>query len=197
MVVENNALENVLLPHEIDEIKNDNTGSIPKGTLQAIKDNSTYKINADGDFIICVKVAGSSYAPREGERYATQQEILEKGGEIVVTTAVSWGATKVLEPIVVVAKESGVWSKVVGTVKGWLGKDGAEVTIVSKLSDDSVVEKANLDNINFSSKPVLSNDSYSPDVTNQRSAEFYKQYSDNPTRGTLSNVEARQWYFDQ
>lgn len=43
---------------------------------------------------------------------------------------------------------------------------------------------------------MVGNDSYSPDVTNQRSAEFYKQYGDNPTRGTLSNVEARQWYFD-
>lgn len=39
--VENNGLENVLLPHEIDEIKNDHTGKIPKQTLQAIKDNTS------------------------------------------------------------------------------------------------------------------------------------------------------------
>ncbi|WP_254627262.1 two-partner secretion domain-containing protein, partial [Acinetobacter lactucae] len=194
--VENNALENVLLPHEIDEIKNDQNGQYAKEQLQAIKDNSTYKVNADGDFIICVKVAGFSCAPREGERYATQQEILEKGGEAVATTAASWGATKLLEPIVVVAKDSGVWSKVVGTIKGWLGKD--DVTKVSKVPNDNIVGESSLDNINFSGgKPTLPNDSYAPDITNQRSAEFYAQYGDNPTRGTLSNIEARQWYVDQ
>ena len=121
--VENNALENVLMPHEIDEIKNDTTGQYSKEQLQAIKDNSTYKINEDGDFIVCIKVAGSSCAPRAGERYATEKEILEKGGETVATTAASWGATKLLEPIIVVASKSGVWTKVTGTVKGWFGKN--------------------------------------------------------------------------
>ena len=43
-------------------------------------------------------------------------------------------------------------------------------------------------------KPTLTNDSYSPDLVNQRSAEFYKLYGDNPLRGTMSNYEARQWY---
>lgn len=32
-------------------------------------------------------------------------------------------------------------------------------------------------------KPILTNDSFSPDIVNQRSAEFYKLYGDNPSRG--------------
>jgi filamentous hemagglutinin len=43
-------------------------------------------------------------------------------------------------------------------------------------------------------KPTLADDAFSPEVVNQRSAEFYKLYGDNPLRGTLSNIEARQWY---
>ncbi len=125
--VENNALENVLMPHEIDEIKNDKTGQYGQEQLQAIKDNSTYKINGDGDFIVCIKVAGYSCAPRVGERYATEKEILEKGGETIATTAVSWGAAKLLEPIVVVASKSGVWTKVTDTVQGWFGKNKIDV----------------------------------------------------------------------
>lgn len=71
--VENNGLENILLPYEIDEIKNDHTGEISKQTLQAITDNTSYKIAQNGDFIICVKVAGFSCAPRSGERHATSK----------------------------------------------------------------------------------------------------------------------------
>ncbi|MEN5171141.1 hemagglutinin repeat-containing protein [Acinetobacter higginsii] len=137
--VENNALENVLMPHEIDEIKNDKTGQYTKEQLQAIKDNSTYKINEDGDFIVCIKVAGSSCAPRVGERYATQKEILEKSGETVATTAVSWGAAKILEPIVVVVSKSGVWTKVTGTVKGWFGKNndiGESTRSITNIEND-------------------------------------------------------------
>ncbi|WP_228272628.1 two-partner secretion domain-containing protein [Acinetobacter soli] len=144
--VENNALENVLLPHEIDEIKKDQNGQYAKDQLQAIKDNSTYKINADGDFIVCVKVAGFSCAPREGERYATQEEILEKGGEAVATAAASWGATKLLEPIVVVAKDSGAWSKLVGSVKEWFGKINPEEKItVYRVDDSQFTPRINLD----------------------------------------------------
>ncbi|WP_445117104.1 hypothetical protein [Acinetobacter sp. WZC-1] len=115
------------MPHEIDEIKNDKTGQYGQEQLQAIKDNSTYKINGDGDFIVCIKVAGYSCAPRVGERYATEKEILEKGGETIATTAVSWGAAKLLEPIVVVASKSGVWTKVTDTVQGWFGKNKIDV----------------------------------------------------------------------
>lgn len=76
------------------------------------------------------------------------------------------------------------------------GKD--DVTKVSKVPNDNIVGESSLDNIDFSGgKPTLPNDSYAPDITNQRSAEFYAQYGDNPTRGTLSNIEARQWYVDQ
>ncbi|ASL48992.1 hypothetical protein bAD24_p01485 (plasmid) [Burkholderia sp. AD24] len=42
--------------------------------------------------------------------------------------------------------------------------------------------------------PALAGDPFSPDAVNARSAEFYKLYGDNPQRGTMSNVEARQWY---
>jgi filamentous hemagglutinin len=42
--------------------------------------------------------------------------------------------------------------------------------------------------------PVLSQDPYNPDVVNTRSAEFYKMYGDSPNRGTMSDVEARNWY---
>ena len=144
--VENNALENVLLPHEIDEIKKDQNGQYAKDQLQAIKDNNTYKINADGDFIVCVKVAGFSCAPREGERYATQEEILEKGGEAVATAAASWGAAKLLEPIVVVAKDSGAWSKLVGSVKEWFGKINPEEKItVFRVDDSQFNPRINLD----------------------------------------------------
>ena len=116
--VENNGLENVLLPHEIDEIKNDHTGEIPKQTLQAIKDNTSYKIAQNGDFIICVKVAGYSCAPRPGERYATSKEIAQKGGESLLTTAAGYGAGKLIEPLVVVVSKSGVWSKISSVFKG-------------------------------------------------------------------------------
>ncbi|MDH2634178.1 two-partner secretion domain-containing protein [Acinetobacter nosocomialis] len=164
--VENNALENVLLPHEIDEIKNDQTGQYAKDQLQAIKDNSTYKINADGDFIVCVKVAGYSCAPREGERYATQQEILEKGGETVVTTAASLGATKLMEPIVVAAKESGVWSKVVGTVKDWFGKGDNTLAEINNINTTPIAKENLLDNLASKMQKPLVEDNKLQNIAN-------------------------------
>ena len=46
-------------------------------------------------------------------------------------------------------------------------------------------------------KPTISNDPFNPNLVNQRSAEFYSLYGDNPVRGTLSNVDARKWYLQQ
>lgn len=47
-------------------------------------------------------------------------------------------------------------------------------------------------------KPVVSNNAYSPEIVNERSAGFYKYYDDsNPLRGTLSNHDARQWYLNK
>lgn len=45
--------------------------------------------------------------------------------------------------------------------------------------------------------PALEGTPYSPSVVNQRSADFYKLYGDNPLRGTMSNFEARQWYLGE
>ena len=50
---------------------------------------------------------------------------------------------------------------------------------------------------NSGGKPVLDNDMYNPDIVNKRSAEFYSVYGNNPSRGSLSNVEARKWYLDR
>ncbi|MEF9956285.1 MAG: VENN motif pre-toxin domain-containing protein [Acinetobacter sp.] len=110
--VENNHTAFMANPSEFDEIKNDNTGTIPKETLKAIKNNTSYKINQNGDFLVCVKVAGFSCAPRAGERYATSKEIAQKGGESLLTMAAGYGAGKVAEPIVLSIGKSGVWSKI-------------------------------------------------------------------------------------
>ena len=144
--VENNGLENVLLPHEIDEIQNDHKGEIPKRTLQAIKDNTTYKINENGEFILCVKVAGDSCAPRQGERYATTQEIAQKGGESLLTMAAGYGAGKVVEPVVLSISKSGVVSKI---------NDVTKALFISKINrKDLEYLKAN--NIKFSEKDLIS-----------------------------------------
>ncbi|WP_279237486.1 putative Ig domain-containing protein [Dyella sedimenti] len=45
--------------------------------------------------------------------------------------------------------------------------------------------------------PALEGTPFSPDAVNARSAEFYALYGDNPLHGTMSNVEARQWYLAQ
>ncbi|WP_172200541.1 DUF6531 domain-containing protein [Niveibacterium sp. COAC-50] len=45
--------------------------------------------------------------------------------------------------------------------------------------------------------PSLEGSVYNADVVNARSADFYRLYGDNPARGTMSNVEARQWYLAQ
>lgn len=42
--------------------------------------------------------------------------------------------------------------------------------------------------------PALEGSAYNPDLVNLRSADFYSQYGTNPLRGTMSNLEARQWY---
>lgn len=88
-----------------------------KKIFQTVKDNSSYKIASNGDFIVCVKVAGFSCAPRAGERYATSKEIAEKGSETLTSIAVSYGAGKALEPVVVYIRKSGVVSKVTNYFK--------------------------------------------------------------------------------
>jgi hypothetical protein len=65
-------------------------------------------------------------------------------------------------------------------------------------SDVPVIDVPNSKPFSFSGgKPTLANDSFSPDLVNQRSSEFYSLYGENPVRGTLSNVDARKWYLQQ
>jgi filamentous hemagglutinin len=45
--------------------------------------------------------------------------------------------------------------------------------------------------------PTLEGTSFSPDIVNLRSAEFYALYGDNPLRGTKTNLQARQWYLNE
>ncbi|ODS22425.1 hypothetical protein AB835_14255 [Candidatus Endobugula sertula] len=47
-------------------------------------------------------------------------------------------------------------------------------------------------------RPTVDGDPSSPEVSNRRSAESYDYYDgSNPNRGTLTNVEAREWYIAQ
>ncbi|WP_248732358.1 DUF637 domain-containing protein [Pseudomonas sp. MWU13-2517] len=45
--------------------------------------------------------------------------------------------------------------------------------------------------------PTLEGTSFSPDIVNLRSSEFYALYGDNPLRGTKTNLQARQWYLSE
>jgi len=45
--------------------------------------------------------------------------------------------------------------------------------------------------------PSLEGSVYNADIVNARSADFYRLYGDSPLRGTMSSVEARQWYLAQ
>ncbi|UII71742.1 hypothetical protein LVW35_00775 [Pseudomonas sp. HN11] len=45
--------------------------------------------------------------------------------------------------------------------------------------------------------PTLEGTSFSPDIVNLRSSEFYALYGDNPIRGTKTNLQARQWYWNE
>ena len=81
VAVQDNGLENVLLPHEIDEIKNNPNYS--REQLEAFQRmpemigdlDIVYKKNNKGNFIVCVPYSGNSCAPRSNERYATPDEI--------------------------------------------------------------------------------------------------------------------------
>jgi len=55
------------------------------------------------------------------------------------------------------------------------------------------------DAIDFSGgKPIIKDDPYSPDIVNDRSSQFYNIYDGtNPLRGSMSNLEVRQWYLNQ
>lgn len=42
--------------------------------------------------------------------------------------------------------------------------------------------------------PALRGTAYSPEIVNARSGAFYSAYGDDPLRGTMTSLEARQWY---
>jgi len=47
-------------------------------------------------------------------------------------------------------------------------------------------------------RPAVDGDAYSPSVANNRSSDFYTHYDgSNPVRGTMTNVESREWYLAQ
>ena len=95
---------------------------------------------------MCVKVAGYSCAPRQGERYATTQEIAQKGGESLLTMAAGYGAGKVVEPVVLSISRSGVVSKI---------NDVTKALFIPKINrKDLEYLKAN--NIKFSEKDLIS-----------------------------------------
>lgn len=146
-MVENNTALN---PWEFDELKNDMTGQYSKDLLEGskailkkIKDNSSFKVASNGDLILCLKVPGTSCGLRSGERYATAKEAADKGGEILITTAASYGAGKALEPVVVSISKSGVVSKV---------KDYFKKPMINRRDIDFL--KTN--NIKFSEKDLIS-----------------------------------------
>lgn len=81
VAVQDNGLENVLLPNEIEEIKNNpNYSREQLEAFQRIPEmigdlDIVFKKNNKGHFIVCVPYSGNSCAPRSNERYATPEEI--------------------------------------------------------------------------------------------------------------------------
>ncbi|WP_228144118.1 VENN motif pre-toxin domain-containing protein, partial [Moraxella cuniculi] len=82
-----NSTARIMLGHEWNQITDDADGTYAKEQLQAIKDipdnlaelseNITYLKNSNNDFIICVRTTTQSCLPKQGQRYATQNEISE------------------------------------------------------------------------------------------------------------------------
>jgi filamentous hemagglutinin len=72
-----------------------------------------------------------------------------------------------------------------------------EPSSVEEVSHDVILPEVSGSVLPDGGTPALEGTPYSPDVVNARSAKSYSLYGDNPLRGTMSNVEARQWYLDQ
>ena len=138
VAVQDNGLENVLLPHEIDEIKNNPNYS--REQLEAFQRmpemigdlDIVYKKNNKGNFIVCVPYSGNSCAPRSNERYATPDEIRQGAQDFaldVVPIPGSKGAA-------IVVKKTG---QVIGKYKD---------ARAAKKAADEAVQKARVTNNN-------------------------------------------------
>jgi YD repeat-containing protein len=85
-----------------------------------------------------------------------------------------------------------------GVILGKAGLEGEPVSVPATRIEPTVSGSVPGTTFEFSGgTPALEGTPYSPDAVNARSAQFYSLYGDNPVRGTMSNVEARQWYLGQ
>lgn len=136
VAVEDNGLENVLLPHEIDEIKNNPNYS--REQLEAIQSipetigdlNIVFKKNDKGHFIVCVPYSGHNCAPRTDERYATSSEIKQGTQDFALNVAPLPGG----KGSAVVVKKTG---QIIGKYKD---------ARAAKKAADEAVRKAKADN---------------------------------------------------
>lgn len=93
------------------------------GKSRAVTVAITSALGGQTDMQVTLNSLAPYAAQKIGERYATAKEAADKGGEILITTAASYGAGKALEPVVFSISKSGVVSKATNYFKNFGGRN--------------------------------------------------------------------------